>query len=502
MKVLGISGSLRNLRFGKGSDLLVSEIKKIATKDNLLEYLKEQGNLCLSLFIESGRKMGKPFNQLYEKLKKTGGNYGLSNSEIALATGLWGVNQNGVDIEHVSLTEFLERNQNKTVGREQILQRVQEADGILVSGPVYFGDRSSLIYDFLRLLKLEPQIVKNKVYAGIAVGAKRNGGQETTLIYQMMDFINIGMIAVGNDLNTTAQYGGTGVAGDVGTMANDSIGLETAIGTGNRIGDVVNLISTAGKLHLKDKPRIGVFILQDCEETALRKIKNVVEKYEIFNKADFKFFHLPKEKINRCIACDNCPAFIDDDEVYNCINQRKDDLFKKIHKEIIGLDGILLGGYSTNDFTKIYSVYQTFIERTRYLRRSDYQFSNLLVAPLVVEEVTSRENLSIRIITSMIRHHTIMFRPLVLQLKDGQEITENLFVADLCSYIELAGSITAGRILKYASKLVKKTYNPYGYTLRSSRDMEQSTIEKKQKVMENRKHRFEAMLEKRVEGHQ
>ena len=51
--------------------------------------------------------------------------------------------------------------------------------------------------------------------------AKRNGGQETTLVYQLIDMINLNMLGVGNDSASTSQYGGTVVAGDVGTMAKE-----------------------------------------------------------------------------------------------------------------------------------------------------------------------------------------------------------------------------------------------------------------------------------------
>ena len=43
-------------------------------------------------------------------------------------------------------------------------------------------------------------------------GAKRNGGQETALIYQLVDFINLGMLGAGND---SQRLSGTIVAGDV-----------------------------------------------------------------------------------------------------------------------------------------------------------------------------------------------------------------------------------------------------------------------------------------------
>ena len=45
--------------------------------------------------------------------------------------------------------------------------------------------------------------LKKIFYAGLAVGAKRNGGQETTLIFQMTDFLNMGAKVVGNGHDTT-----------------------------------------------------------------------------------------------------------------------------------------------------------------------------------------------------------------------------------------------------------------------------------------------------------
>ena len=44
------------------------------------------------------------------------------------------------------------------------------------------------------------------------------------------------------------------------------------------------------------------------------------------------------------------------------------------------------------------SQYQEFIERTRYLRRGDYVFSDMLCAPLVLEELGVCDNMQIRMI--------------------------------------------------------------------------------------------------------
>ncbi len=109
---------------------------------------------------------------------------------------------------------------------------------IIVSSPVYFGDRGSLVQSLFEFIESDPllrQDMAGKIYGGLAVGAKRNGGQETTLIYQMLDMLDMGLLAVGNGHETTAQYGGTAKAGDVGrsqpTRTGSRLASEPAAGS-------------------------------------------------------------------------------------------------------------------------------------------------------------------------------------------------------------------------------------------------------------------------------
>ena len=119
--------------------------------------------------------------------------------------------------------------------------------------------------------------------AVLSVGAKRNGGQETLLIHQIMDFANLGMLGVGNDSDTTAQYGGTGHAGDVGSGAKDEYGINTSIGTGNRIAQVLKIKEYSDSYRLRDKVKIGIIILQDVTEQAKRFIEKHVLESELAN---------------------------------------------------------------------------------------------------------------------------------------------------------------------------------------------------------------------------
>ena len=57
-RILGISASLRNARFGYGSELLCEEIRKINSKEDLITYLECQTKIRLDEFLESGRRRG------------------------------------------------------------------------------------------------------------------------------------------------------------------------------------------------------------------------------------------------------------------------------------------------------------------------------------------------------------------------------------------------------------------------------------------------------------
>ena len=214
-KILGISASLRNGRFGAGSDALINEIKTIKTKEELYDYLGKQSKIRAEDFLAAGKEQGLAFDEIYTNLRKLSGDRGLSNSEASLVASLWGAVQEGAEIDHLPLaSHFLPT--GKIRNADLLKQKVLQSDGMILSTPVYFGDRSSLSQSFIEFLHADSDLrehIRDKVYAGLAVGAKRNGGQETTLIYQMLDMVNLNMLAVGNDHRTTAQYGGTTVGG-------------------------------------------------------------------------------------------------------------------------------------------------------------------------------------------------------------------------------------------------------------------------------------------------
>src|SRR4051812_6332476 len=93
--VLGLSGSLRNARFGAGNARLVDELTHLGTGNDLAEFLAQQTKIRAEDFLEAGRKDGKPFDEMFKALGKLRGERGLSNSEASMAAALWGAAKEG-----------------------------------------------------------------------------------------------------------------------------------------------------------------------------------------------------------------------------------------------------------------------------------------------------------------------------------------------------------------------------------------------------------------------
>jgi len=482
-KVIGLSTSLRNARSNVGSDGLVADVRGKGTRSELHAYLRERSRPVRDGTIRAPSDQ-RPvqthgcFNS--EKRRPHGP---LSNSALAMAAALWGAKNQGVDIDHVDLSQYFPPH-GEPVDLEVLKKQLETADGFLLSGPVYFGDRSSVAQSFIEMARSEKRLreyLRGKIYAGVAVGAKRNGGQETTLVYQMLDMMNLGLLAVGNDSETTSQYGGTGKAGDVGTMVDDDYGLDTSVGAGNRLGRIVQLSSMAKGYRLKGKLRVSVWLLQDKDQLAYKTIRFLADKLQP-DKVQVHIMDFTERYIHRCIACDICPTHVDVDGEYRCVIKHDEDLFHKDHAKLIDADAILLAAYSPEDRENVKSVYQKFIERTRYLRRGDYVLSDILVAPLVLEDVGSQENMHMRIMTSMIRHHTIMHCPVIGRLWRGQLLNQSDVLSKLKGFFDDAAHLTAGRLTRarLAEGQAETTYNPLGYDWSVEGDKEETVIRKRE----------------------
>jgi multimeric flavodoxin WrbA len=481
-RLLGIAASLRNARWGAGNRLLIEQIAEKQDREAVIKFLGSQSELHLENFLRAGRREGKTFLEIRRNLEKSRGQTGLSNSEVALAAALWAARQEGADISHLSLSEYFDINGRPT-SSEGLRRALLEADGILVSGPVYFGDRGSLaesLIDFIARDHSLRKALEGRLYGGIAVGAKRNGGQETTLIYQMIDMLGLGMLAVGNDDKTTAQYGGTGHAGDVGTMHRDEYGIDTSMGVGRRLATVLRALS-APKI-LTSAPRTLFLILQDFDEMAQRTVTELTRRLAPL--IEPKVIDLSQRPIMRCIACDICPTHVEADDVYRCIIKSENDAMSDLHPDLLHHDLLVPVVANARSRTRMSGNYQTFVERSRYLRRADYAWSDMLVAPITLIEGTGSGTYSIRQMTSFLRHNTVMSQPIVSSI-EGDAVTDmDRITEELRNAITMAGRLAAGRLALRAS--AHRRYYPIGYILSANKAEEDDRQMRRQAVAEER----------------
>ncbi len=475
ISVLGLSGSLRNARFRSGSLSLVTDLQGLQTAAELRAYLTAQTKICANDFLEAGLAEGRPFDEVYKALGKKRAERGLSNSEAATATALWAAHRNGAAISHVALAEHFPPN-GAVRHPERLASMLRAATGIIVSSPVYFGDRGSLVQALFEFIAADPKLKRDmdrKVYGGLAVGAKRNGGQETTLIFQMLDMLNMGLHGVGNGHETTAQYGGTAKAGDVGTFAQDEYGLETCLGTGRRVARIARMASLGRSgSRLNDKLSLHLWLVQDAADgSGLRYFEQWQRQLLARNRdVDVKIFNAVAEEVVRCIACEVCPTHLGPRSDYRCIITAADDFFVRHHAELLGADAILIAAYSPENCSRIHSVYQQFIERTRYLRRDNYVFEDLLIAPFVVSEIEARQNLHIRMATSMVRHHTVLSRPIIGLRHGGEMLNAAIVERDSDLFVARARELAIGRCLEAGEGAV---YRPVGYEISAAKTREE-----------------------------
>ena len=500
-KILGISASLRNARLTSGSNLC-SDLLEIKSKETLIKYLRDQGKLLVDSFLAENAN-GESYLLAFEKLRTRAKDQGLSNSEAALACGLWASIQKKCSIDYLSLSRHFPPN-GEVKFQDELTSKILKADGLLISGPVYFGDRGSLVQSFIDFCHTNDEIklhLQGKVYAGIAVGAKRNGGQETTLIYQMLDMANMGMLSVGNDTQTTSQYGGTAVAGDIGKLAEDNYGIDTCISTGNRIAHVAKIIKRKDSNISQPIIKIQMLVLQDNKNReGLSYFNKWAKKIgEIYPNVEITLWDALSQKVIRCIGCDICPIDVGKAEEYRCIISSKDDFFAKNHEQLYDSDAILVCAYNPGNRKDMISVYQQYMERTRYIRRDNYLYSDVLVAPFVISELSARQNMHLRIMTSMVRHQTIIHHPIIGIFNEGNFINEKTVSKYSENFIRTAIDIVGGR--HKAESDLDNIYKPDGYVISREKTNIDIQTGKLQFFIDKKKQSMRIKRDKKIKGH-
>jgi multimeric flavodoxin WrbA len=144
---------------------------------------------------------------------------------------------------------------------ERLYAELARANGLILATPVYYGTVSGLLKNFMD--RTEPlsrygktsfrAALKDKVGGGIAVGANRNGGQETTLLAIQHFFFVQDLIVVGT---STAGVPGCYLGAAATTypekgrnrkaVEEDRLGMNAAYALGRRVAEVASWVK-AGK---------------------------------------------------------------------------------------------------------------------------------------------------------------------------------------------------------------------------------------------------------------
>ncbi len=400
------------------------------------------------------------------------------NSEIISGAALVGAKQAGAKIKYFSLMDLFPKNKIAkniscfdssvdqlnnldtlgidSINLEKLLSLLNWSNGIVLSTPVYFGDRSSVANKILQISSVRTRIL-NKIYGVVSVGAKRNGGQETCNIYSLYEMLAHGALGVGNGM-PTSQYGGTAIGGDKGSVIEDNWGLRTAFGTGERVAQTAQLFTAGIDSSTKNKLKITFLITMDTLTGDLSNhikllAKSIEDKRSEIN---VRVVNISDQPIYRCLGCNVCPQKKMGRTAKCAIDDALPELIETSFNDV---DGFIVCGVNPKNFENLTTRYQVFTERLRCIRRNDFQLSNKLVAGLCYHEFGATINPihSLKVMTSYIRHNTIIHRPIEIFNHNGMLL--NTGETNLLSFCKAVSLLAHG---KRQISIPEYTYTPYG----------------------------------------
>jgi len=180
-----------------------------------------------------------------------------SNTELALREALKEIEKEGVEVDIVLLwNKDLKPCNSCNLCKDRdcpiqddvkvILQKLVEADGIIIASPTYFAQVSAqmkILMDRSVILRRQGMLLKNKVGGAIAVGATRNGGQEFVCdaIHRWMLLHE--MIVISD--SASAHFGGIGIgsSSEFNAIMKDEEGLRTIRNLGKKVVEVIKLLN-------------------------------------------------------------------------------------------------------------------------------------------------------------------------------------------------------------------------------------------------------------------
>jgi multimeric flavodoxin WrbA len=422
--VVGIAGSIRN-RAGLEA---VEGVDETVSGETLLDEIRglEDRDIYHDEFLGEIKPRIQALAQSDTQV--------ITNSDALVLTALYGA-KGTADVEFHKLTDYVGLDQSYADTHidsrdfAPLVDVLERADGIILGSPVYFGDRSSLVHSFINFAA-ERDLLQDMVVGTVSCGSKRNGGQETTNIYALFENLTHGAIIVGNGPKT-CQYGGTGWGGDIGDVATDDFGLETSMGTGLRISSVAQTVAASRSItereadqETPDPFKVGVLVTRENDGYLQATLQQKIDEIDVEG-VEFNVIDFTQAFIQACIGCDVCPTpgkveeITDEGQDYKCIidedldaDRWSEDDLQDLHHQLMANDALVVAAMDTGD-DGIADVYQALLERTRYIRRDDWRLHNVPLAAYVVKTPGRPSTFPIKIMTSWMRHNTIVHPPIV-----------------------------------------------------------------------------------------
>ena len=346
---------------------------------------------------------------------------------------------------------------------QEMADSLAQSQGVVLSTPVYFGDRSSVANKFLQIGSVRG-LLHDKAMGMVSVGAKRNGGQETTNIFGLFEAVTQGALGVGNG-PPTSQFGGTAKGGQMGHVLEDDWGLETALGTGRRIAQVAKILSHAAARPDEaqaEKVKVAIFVAIDTKEKMLRHYIDDLTRQaaQAMPWVEFTVQDLIDHRIYRCLGCNTCPKNKDTPGVRpHCVIKDPTDYLETLRDILHESDAAVIAGLNLLDPQRLIFRYQVVTERMRYMRRNNFEFTNMPFTGLCYHEFGATINPihSLKTLVSYLRHNTIIHKPVEVFEHQGKLIESGLDA--LKQFCHTARRIKVG---KRSLKFDKPIYVPHG----------------------------------------
>lgn len=364
----------------------------------------------------------------------------VSNSEVAAFLAAFGAKREGCDVELFRLNEMIDERGTANDRCSDLISRlIGEAEGLIIATPLHFGNPSSYLMRFLQLLSTSQQFpLSGKVVGHVTVGARRNGGQEAGNIFGLFECAQLGAVIVG-DGPPFSQSGGVMESRHAEDALKDLDGVQSCLRIGSRIVRALNVLKGG---ELRDTAKVRLAIITDSLEAARFASENILPIVESNGKATGTVVNLEDYAIERCIGCSTCP--IETASPYRCIVE---DRMVELEPIVANADGIIVCLEARSSLWSSYA-WQTFIERSRYLRRDNYRFANKPITSIQYCRNLDVTPFHIRIIPPCFKHDMLFIGPTANVYEElvTRPATVQQLTTLVTKFVDVSSSAAVGRM--------------------------------------------------------